>query len=168
MGLALLGGYVLTSGRMQVRVALNTVTPAPGTATNTPTPLPSPTRTATPTSTATASATATPTLTPSPTLTHTPRPPWRPCPDAPFSLLRVGDRAYVSYAPELPNRLRDLPHREEGRTIGYLDPGEPVLVLDGPACQAGWVWWYVRSLRNAEEGWTAEGDASGYWLLPLP
>jgi hypothetical protein len=41
-------------------------------------------------------------------------------------------------------------------------------ILDGPACKNQWVWWYVRAEKNGLVGWTAEGDAENYWLVPAP
>jgi hypothetical protein len=39
-----------------------------------------------------------------------------------------------------------------------------VRVEDGPRCADGYAWWFVRNLDGLE-GWTAEGDAAGYWLV---
>jgi hypothetical protein len=48
--------------------------------------------------------------------------------------------------------------------IGQIQPGENVLVVDGPRCADSYTWWLVRSLEGLE-GWTAEGDTEGYWLV---
>lgn len=89
---------------------------------------------------------------------------WRPCPDAATSRLKVGDIAYVTKDPPLPNRIRKEPNRE-AEILGLINPGGSMDVIDGPACSDGWVWWKV---KNAEyEGWTAEGDPETYWLIPL-
>jgi parallel beta-helix repeat protein len=71
----------------------------------------------------------------------------------------------VSLAPPLPNKVRRQPSRS-GELIGQIQPGENVLVVDGPRCADGYTWWFVLSLDGLE-GWTAEGDATGYWLIPL-
>ncbi|OGO28415.1 MAG: hypothetical protein A2Z16_09185 [Chloroflexi bacterium RBG_16_54_18] len=107
--------------------------------------------------------------TPPPSSTHTPepRPTWIPCAGTYPSRLNVGDRAFVSTDPPLPNRVRTLPDPESPIT-GYLDVSEKIEILEGPVCSATWIWWRVRSLEKNLTGWTAEGDAENYWLVPLP
>ena len=136
----------------------------------------SPTWTATmPVETAPPSATLVPSSTPLPSATATLIPSatgvyatWQPCAGSYPSRLHVGDRAYISYDPPLPNRVRSEPNTVAA-VIGYLQVGERMEIIDGPICNSGWVWWRVRSLDTAGlVGWTAEGDESGYWLVPLP
>lgn len=88
-------------------------------------------------------------------------------------MLKTGDWARVSVDPPLPNKLRSAPG-SSGELIGQAQPGENLLVLEGPSCADGYHWWLVRDLEGME-GWTAEGDAEGYWLVqpiaawyPLP
>jgi len=69
----------------------------------------------------------------------------------------------VSVDPPLPNKVRNQPGIS-GELIGHVQPGENVLVVDGPRCADGYTWWFVRSLADLE-GWTVEGDAEGYWLV---
>jgi hypothetical protein len=89
---------------------------------------------------------------------------WKPCSDAPTSRLKLGDIAYVTKDPPLPNRVRQEPNRE-AEILGLIRPGGGMNILDGPACGNGWVWWKV---KNADlEGWTPEGDFDTYWLVPL-
>ena len=110
---------------------------------------------------------------PPPTFAETPWPSpqpveiWQPCSDAPYSQLRLGDLAFVSYSPELPNRLRDSPGVARSAIVGRAYPGEQIVVLNGPACESGLLWWQVRVSARGLVGWTAEGDDFGYWLLPL-
>ena len=52
----------------------------------------------------------------------------------------------------------------DGAVIGQIQPGENVLVIDGPECANGYTWWKVRSVAGLE-GWTIEGDKDGYWLV---
>ncbi|MHB0965114.1 MAG: SH3 domain-containing protein [Bellilinea sp.] len=93
--------------------------------------------------------------------------PWAACPDASYlSRLRIGDTAEVSSNPPLANRVRSQPSTD-AEVVGSIQPGEDALVLDGPACANGWVWWKVRSNETGLEGWTAEGDSSNYWLAPV-
>jgi hypothetical protein len=85
------------------------------------------------------------------------------CPGAPVSRLKITDWARVSVDPPLANRIRSSPSKS-GDLVGEVQPGENVLILDGPQCADGYAWWQVRSLSGLE-GWTAEGDAAGYWLV---
>ncbi|MBN1146991.1 MAG: protein kinase [Anaerolineales bacterium] len=143
---------------------------------STPTPtLPAPppldTSTSTPTPTSTLPGPSTATMTSSPTTTPTtpsaPQSTWQPCPGIYFSRLHVGDKAMVSEDPPLPNRVRTQPNTD-GAILGFIQPGERVEIIEGPICSNQWVWWRVRSLKTGLTGWTAEGDANGYWLVPLP
>lgn len=85
------------------------------------------------------------------------------CPGAPDILLKLGDWARVSVDPPLPNKIRNQPGTS-GEVIGWVQPGENVLVVDGPRCSDSYTWWFVRNLSGVE-GWTVEGDTSGYWLV---
>ena len=139
---------------------------------------PPPSATLFPTLIGTASVTSSPT----PTQTNTPKPTptatltpiisiaagsWEACPSTYLSRLYVGDHAYVSFYPPLSSRVRSEAGTD-GRILGQIDPGEEVQVLDGPACENGWVWWKIRSQETNLTGWTAEGDREDYWLVPLP
>lgn len=77
------------------------------------------------------------------------------------------DRAYVSFNPLLPNRVLSDPSKD-GEIIGCIQPGVELKILNGPACENGWAWWFVRSEDTELAGWTAEGDYENYWLVPLP
>lgn len=89
---------------------------------------------------------------------------WKPCPDAATSRLKVGDTAYVTKDPPLPNRVRKEPNTE-AEILGHINPGGGMDIIDGPACANGWVWWKVKNADN--EGWTPEGDLETYWLIPI-
>jgi hypothetical protein len=89
---------------------------------------------------------------------------WKPCPDAPTSRLKVGDIAYVTKDPPIPNRVRQEPNRK-AEILGLINPGGSMEILAGPTCADNWVWWHV---KNADlNGWMAEGDAETYWMVPL-
>jgi hypothetical protein len=89
---------------------------------------------------------------------------WRPCPDAATSRLKVGDLAYVTKDPPVPNRVRKEPNRQ-AEILGHINPGASMEILEGPTCADGWVWWKV---KNADlNGWMAEGDQETYWMVPL-
>jgi hypothetical protein len=92
---------------------------------------------------------------------------WQACPDAPPSRLQVGERAYVSYEPPLPNRVREYPGTHS-KVLGRIQPSEEVSILEGPGCANNWVWWRIRSEETGLTGWTAEGDHKDYWLIPIP
>lgn len=91
---------------------------------------------------------------------------WQACGGAALSRLAVGDRAQVSEATQTANRLRDAPGLAVGRPVGLIAPGEVLDVLEGPECSDGLVWWRVRVVSGGREGWTAEGNQEGAWLLP--
>ncbi len=95
-----------------------------------------------------------------------PFPSWDACPDSSPSLLHKGDNAQVTQFPPVSNRVRVKPGINEERT-GTLQPGEKLLVIDGPQCADGFVWWNVRS-ESGTSGWTAEGKGQEYYLVPVP
>lgn len=106
--------------------------------------------------------------TPSPALTTAPPDnPWLACSGSYLSRLHVGDRASVALKPPLANRVRSEPGTN-GTIIGRIQPGEEMTILDGPACENGWVWWRVQAKEGGLIGWTSEGDSENYWLVPLP
>ena len=121
-----------------------------------------------PSLTSTAVPSLTPTLSPtSPSPTDTPvYDLWYPCAGTYPSRLRVGDKAFVSLDPPLPNRVRSEPNTDAD-VIGHLQVGERMQINDGPKCGQGWIWWYVRSQETGLTGWTAEGDKNNYWLVPI-
>jgi DNA-binding beta-propeller fold protein YncE len=89
---------------------------------------------------------------------------WKPCPDAPLSRLKVGITAYVTTDPPVGNRVREEPNRE-AEILGVIKAGASMKIIEGPACSDGWVWWRMQNANY--EGWTAEGDQSAYWLIPV-
>jgi len=91
-------------------------------------------------------------------------PTWQPCTADYASRLRVGDTGIVSNNPPLPNNVRNDPFLF-GEMIWQLQPSEHFIILDGPVCNDGWVWWYVQNNQTLT-GWTSEGDAKNYWLVP--
>lgn len=90
---------------------------------------------------------------------------WLACPNTFLSQLRVGMKGKLSEEPPLPNRVREQANTTS-KIIGLIQPGEIVDILDGPGCSNGWVWWKIRK-SDGLTGWTAEGDGSSYWLLPV-
>ncbi len=92
-----------------------------------------------------------------------PAPPAAACPGAPTPHLVVGAQARVVLNTS-PNNLRDAP--VSGAVLLQIPAGGAFTVLAGPTCDHLMNWWQVD--YNGTVGWTAEGDASGYWLEPLP
>jgi hypothetical protein len=164
-GLTIVLAVLLTAGCMRYESESGTARPEGRRARRALTLLP-PAWTATPTPGPT--RTPSPMPTKAPAATSTPRLPWMPCPSAPPSQLQPGQEVYVSFAPELSSRLRDLPSREQGGIVGILEAGEKATIVRGPECGGNMVWWYVRPAATRPEGWTPEGDWDAYWLLPLP
>lgn len=87
------------------------------------------------------------------------------CPGAQPSRLSVGEFAYISTDPPLPNRLRQGPGKSND-VIGNIQPGEQLSILSGPQCANDWAWWKVEVIATGQVGWTAEGDDQDYWLVP--
>ncbi len=147
---------------------LSTLFPPTGLATLTATSLngsPEATLTTFPTDTPDGGVILFPTETPHPTITATAQP-WEACSGADYlSRVHVGDTVKVSENPPLANRVRSKADLN-GSVLGYIQPGEEALVLDGPGCSNNWVWWRVQAKDTNLTGWTAEGDQSGYWLVP--
>jgi hypothetical protein len=143
--------------------SLGIVTPSPSpdpTLTASPTQPPSPTLA--PSSTLASSSTPIP----SPTFVLPANPTWMPCPGTYASRLKVGIQAIVSYDPPLANRVRTQPNGVSP-VVGFIQPGEKIVIIGGPICSNEWIWWQIRSLQSGMTGWTAEGDKQSYWLVPL-
>ncbi|MBN1681179.1 MAG: hypothetical protein JW966_12910 [Anaerolineae bacterium] len=49
--------------------------------------------------------------------------------------------------------------------VALVPFGTAAVVLDGPRCNLGYVWWQVQ-LPNELTGWAAEGDSADYFLEP--
>jgi|GEM_PF-2692365 len=70
-------------------------------------------------------------------------------------------------AGQLPNRLRAEP-TANSEQIGEIQPGRTLdAILDGPACNEGYVWWQVNI--DGTIGWTVENDinANAYYIEPF-
>lgn len=93
---------------------------------------------------------------------------WDACPGYEYqSQLQVGMQAQIALEPPEPNRVRDEPSTSSN-IAGLIYPGGEVEILEGPACEEGWIWWRVREIETGLEGWTAEGDLNSYWVIPIP
>lgn len=84
------------------------------------------------------------------------------CPSDFTPRLQRGAAARVT--PGEPNNVRESPDSGSER-IGQI-PGEgEFMVIDGPICADGFVWWQVD--YDGLIGWTVEGNATAYWTEPL-
>jgi hypothetical protein len=85
------------------------------------------------------------------------------CPGAPATSINLNAWAQISLYPAQSQNMRSEPGLK-GESIGKLKPGEPIWIMDGPRCADDYTWWFVRSQAGLA-GWTAVGDATGYWIL---
>ncbi|MDH5506700.1 MAG: protein kinase [Anaerolineae bacterium] len=91
----------------------------------------------------------------------------RVCTGAPRTRLAVGMRAFVGLFPPLANTVRKTPGTSS-QSLGKIQPGGKMTILDGPDCANNMVWWKVRATSGSLTGWTAEGNTQNYWLVPIP
>ena len=83
-----------------------------------------------------------------------------------FTRLEIGGQAIVGGDESSPNRVRSAPEKGEN-VISYLAVGAMMRILEGPVCADGFVFWRVENDSiPGGSGWTAEGDGTGYWLVP--
>jgi hypothetical protein len=87
------------------------------------------------------------------------------CVSAPVPHLMVGEGAVL--VDSVANRIRSAPSASS-QSIGSIQPGETVTVLDGPRCDAvkGWNYWQIETAAGVV-GWTVEGERGIYWLAPV-
>lgn len=83
------------------------------------------------------------------------------CPGFMVSRLTIGGNGQVT--PGSSNNLRDTPSTS-GALLGQIPGAGRFSVLDGPVCSDNTAWWLVSD--GVLTGWTAEGMANDYWLLP--
>jgi len=91
---------------------------------------------------------------------------WQVCSGSPRSRLHVGNTAFVGMFPALSNKVRNGAGTSYSE-IGRIGPGEYIAIEEGPSCADGYVWWKILSQNNGLTGWTAEGDSSNFWLVPV-
>ncbi len=68
--------------------------------------------------------------------------------------MKVGNTCRVTRAGANLN-LRSAPSLS-GKVLHSLQPGEQVILLDGPIGAEGYRWWKMRALPDSSEGWAAE------------
>jgi hypothetical protein len=76
--------------------------------------------------------------------------------------LTVGVEGYVLPGP--PNNVRSAP-TVSAAEVGQIPAGGTFSVLEGPICGDGFTWWRVQA--EGITGWTAAGNATGRYLLPV-
>lgn len=82
-----------------------------------------------------------------------------------WSKLEIGN--LVQLIGNVPNRVRSAPQKGEN-VVGQFIADETYILLDGPVCSEGLVWWEIADPRlPGGSGWTAEGDGKAYWLEPI-
>lgn len=72
---------------------------------------------------------------------------------------------YVRVLPGSPNNLRAAPS-VTAEKLGEMPPYAVARILDAPACADGHLWWFIGYPSAEEPAWTAEADATDYWLEP--
>lgn len=100
-----------------------------------------------------------------PSITLTPTFDWTTCHADYVTRIKIGDIVYVSYTPPYANNVRSKPYKDS-TLLGKIQPGEEVTIINGPSCSNGWIWWKIQTKNNQLSGWTSEGDAEDYWLVP--
>jgi hypothetical protein len=87
------------------------------------------------------------------------------CEDTPRPRLVIGERGWVLDDDPRPVRIRSL-SSVESDVVASIPPDGIFFVIDGPRCEEGYAWYFVRYQRI--EGWIAEGDPTGYYVEPYP
>jgi len=87
------------------------------------------------------------------------------CPGALDSQVQLGDTIQLASENPSPNRIRSQPGLQ-GREIGKLEPGQNAQIIDGIICLDQMVWWKVTTSTGIE-GWTAEGQGSQRFIVPV-
>ncbi len=89
------------------------------------------------------------------------------CEGALPSRLVVGSMAKVMEEPDKANWVREEPGDNE-TFIGKIYPGEWMEIIGGPYCGGNTTWWKIKAVNSDLIGWTMEGNAEYYYLVPAP
>lgn len=87
------------------------------------------------------------------------------CDGAPPSNIKIDMKARVTYRDNTPLALRSEPYINKSTFIKDLREGTKFIVLDGPECQSGFLWWKIETKEGAI-GWSAEGDEKDFFMEP--
>lgn len=98
-----------------------------------------------------------PTNSPAPTLSPTPII----CPSGPLARLSVEGEAEVIIGSL---RVRDAGNLNANEVLNIVR-GDRVTITGAPVCSDGFLWWPIQ-LQDGSTGWTAEGNATQYFLEP--
>lgn len=85
------------------------------------------------------------------------------CPDVPLPRMIIGLKGHVTDENPKRQRVRTQPGLD-AEILRLMELGEEFTVLDGPICNDGYLWWYIKN--ELIEGWTAEGIPGEYYLAP--
>jgi hypothetical protein len=88
-----------------------------------------------------------------------------PLPDCVASRLHVGDTAMVSFVGGA-NGIRTSADVSIDNIEAYAQPGDQLIIMDGPWCSYGTIVWLVKT-GAGYIGFTPEGNGEVYWLLPV-
>jgi|GEM_PF-831743 len=83
------------------------------------------------------------------------------CPGAPATRLINGATAVV--APGSANNIRSAASTS-AKIIAPAQPDDTLVIIGGPTCADGYLWWHV--VDNGNDGWTVEGSGKTYFLNP--
>lgn len=95
---------------------------------------------------------------------------WNACSGRLPTRLTVNQYGFVQEEPVLRNIMR-LDPNSSSPEVNRINPGRSFLVLDGPECASGQIWWKIRDLSNDKEGWTRESgldnnNIDDYFIAP--
>lgn len=83
--------------------------------------------------------------------------------EVPRTRLIIGERGRVLDDDDRPLNVREGAGTDND-ILGILEILQVFDVLEGPRCEGGYAWYFVRG--NGLEGWIAEGDFSSYYVEP--
>lgn len=88
------------------------------------------------------------------------------CREGAPSQVYLGD--VVQVLPDTPVQasLRRQPSKN-ARISKYLQPGDRMVILEGPKCILDMVWWYVEMVNQDVEGWLLETEERTFFVEPV-
>lgn len=89
-----------------------------------------------------------------------------PLPNCVASRLHIGDTAMVSYLGGANGIRYSIDMSIGDNIVRYAQPGERLIIRDGPYCSYGWLVWFVETM-DGFLGYTPEGNGETYWLVPV-
>jgi hypothetical protein len=89
------------------------------------------------------------------------------CPGALATRLRSGMHVRVTFTDGTPLRLRDAAGKTT-KTLTTIKEGGQMMVVGGPQCVSGGIWWQVKLDSGSQVGWVLEGENNVYYVEPVP